>query len=223
MSSTVAGINRIGYLLPEEESHRPMREALLDRIDAYNKGVLAQFSTEADPLGKKEMNGQLITIGHQNGQFILNIPEAIGPMSAVSKNLLELTRLDQRIQVTKSCTKDYNQELTREVVLGEKFRYTIKDETGQVLINGNSPSLMARSMQQMKHQVEGEGLTKTFVLSERQPFGFLKNQVEIKIEQGVTVKAVQNPEFNERIQAEKNQRSQAPDTESKPHQIKPRL
>lgn len=208
MSSTVAGIHRVGYLLPEQETYRPMREALLDRIDAYNKGVQSQFSTESDPLGKKEMNGQLITIAHANGQFTLNIPEAIGPMSAVSKNLLELTRLDQRIQVTKCCTKDHNQELTREVKQGEKFKYILTDETGQVLFLGNTATQMARTMQHLKHQSEGDNQTKGFTITERQPYGFRQPQVVVRIENGQVVKSTQQPEFSQQLLSEKQGRSQ---------------
>lgn len=208
MSSTVAGINRVGYLLPEQEQYRPIREALLDRIDAYNKGVQSQFSTEADPLGKKEMNGQLITIGHAKGQFVLNTPEAISPLSAVSKNLLELTQLSQHVEISKSLSKDYNLELTREIKLGEKFSFVIKDETGMELLNGNSALKVGRSFQQFKNQAESEGFSGSFALFQRADFGFLQPLAELTLEHGHSIKATRNPILDELVQAEKKQASQ---------------
>lgn len=215
ISLTVAGINRIGYLLPEQESYRTIRESLLDRVDSYNKGVQAQFTTGADPLGKKEMNGQLITIGHNAGQIVLNIPEAIGPMSAISKSLLELTRLDQRIQINKSCTKDFNQELSREVKQAEKFKYVLTDETGQVLVLGNTATQMARTMQHLKHQAEGDGQTKNLTITERDAFGFRRSQVEVSLENGKVIRSTQQPEFHQQLQHEKASRSQQVSVESR--------
>ena len=210
LSPTVATTGRIGYLLPEQEVYRPVREKLLNRIDNFNKDVQAQFArSEGDTLGQKELSSQLITVSRAGEQVQISIPEACPSLSAVSKLLLDVTGLDQRINLEKSCAKDFNQELSREVSLGQKFRYIIKDETGDALVNGNSPIMMARSLQLMKHQTEGEGATRSFILSERQPYGFLKPQVEIRIEQGVTTKSTQTPEFNERILAERNQRSQS--------------
>lgn len=208
MSQTVAGINRIGYLLPEQEQYQPMREVVLDRIEAYNKQVQLQFSTESDPLGKKEMNTQLITIGHNNGQIVLNIPEGIGPLSAVSNSLLELTRLDQRIKINKSCSKDFNQELTREVKQGEKFKYALTDETGQVLFLGNTATHMSRTMQHLKRQAEGEGLTKGYTVTERKPFGFRKPQMSINLDNGKATKASLQPLFEQQLVTERKQRSQ---------------
>ncbi|MBD2703366.1 toprim domain-containing protein [Spirosoma sp. BT702] len=208
LTSTVAGINRIGYLLPEQDASRSIREALLDRIETYNKSVQAQFSPEADPLAKKELNGQLITLGYNQGQIVLNIPEAVGPLSAVSKTLLELTQLDQRIQISKSFTKDYNLELTREITLGKKFGFVIKDETGMELLNGNSIAKMARSFQQFKNQAETEGFTGSFGLYQRTEFGFLTSLAELTLEQGKSVKSIQNPALDGLVQAEKKLASQ---------------
>ncbi|GAB4039314.1 toprim domain-containing protein [Spirosoma gilvum] len=231
LTSTVAGINRIGYLLPEQEVYRPMREALLDRIEVHNKSVQAQFSPEADPLGKKELNGQLITVGHNQGQIVLNIPESVGPLSAVSKSLLELTRLDQRIEIRKSPSKDYNLELTREIKLGEKFGFVIRDEAGLELLNGNSAVKMARSFNQFKNQAESECFTGSFTLFQRVDFGFLKPLAELTLENGKSIASTQHPGLDELVQAEKKQMSQSqqvkPDVvpESSPTQksgLKPR-
>ena len=222
LSPTVGGTNRVAYLLPEQETYKPVREALLERIDNFNKDVQAQFvRSEGDTLGQKEMSSQLIQVS-RNGQLVqISIPEVATSLSAVSKLLLEVTGLHQRIKVEKSCAKDYNQELTREVNLGEKFKYVIKDETGRVLMNGNSPNQMAHSMQQIQHHGESEGLTKNFVLSHREAFGYLRPQVEIKLEQGVTTKATQTAEFNERIQAERNHRSQHEEIRQEKQAINP--
>jgi hypothetical protein len=210
MSPTVASTGRIAYLLPEQESYRSIRDLLLDRIELYNKDVQAQFvRAEGDTLGQKELGTQLITVSRAGQQVQIGIPEASAPLSIVSNLLLEATGMEQRIKLDKSCFKDFNMELAREISMGEKFRYGIKDETGTVLINGNSPTQMARSIQQLKNQTEGEGVTKSLFLYERQPFGFTKNQVELKIEQGVTKKAVHTPDFNAQIQLEKSERSQA--------------
>ncbi|MBU1821965.1 MAG: toprim domain-containing protein [Bacteroidetes bacterium] len=208
MSPAVSESNRVAYLLPEEEAYRSIRNAVLDRVELYNKGVQAQFvRMEGDTLGQKELNSQLITVSRAGQQVQLSIPEASAPLSAVGNLLLEATALDQRIRIEKSCAKDFNLDLAQEVKLGEKFRYAIMDESGRVLINGNSPSLMARSIQQVRRQAEHEGTSGFFTLIERQPFGFQKAQVEIKIEQGVVSKAIQTPEFDVKIKEDKRQRS----------------
>jgi hypothetical protein len=208
MSPAISESNRVAYLLPEEEAYRTIRNAVLDRVELYNKGVQAQFiRVDGDALGQKEMNSQLITVSRSGQQIQLSIPEASAPLSAVSNLLLETTALDQRIRIEKSCAKDFNLDLAQEVKLGEKFRYAIMDESGRVLINGNSPSLMARSIQQVRRQAEQEGASGVFKLIERQPFGFQRPQVEIKIEQGVVSKAIQTPEFDVKIKEDKRQRS----------------
>jgi hypothetical protein len=217
MSTTVAPSNRVAYLLPEQESYRPIRDALLERIDLFNKDVQAQFVRQpGDQLGEKELSNQLVIVSRSGQQVQISIPQTSSALSAVSKLLLDLTGLQQRIQIDKSCAKDFNLELSREVQLAQKYRYAIKDETGKVLINGNSALQMARTLQQMKHQAEGEKADRTLVLLERQPFGFLKPQVEIQLAQGVSIKSIQTPEFNQQIQQEKQTRSQVinPDTSS---------
>ncbi|MVM33886.1 hypothetical protein GO755_27870 [Spirosoma sp. HMF4905] len=203
LTPTVAGINRIGYLLPEQEEYRSMWEALLDRIEAFNKSVQAQFSTDADPLEKKELNGQLITVGHNQKQFVLNIPEASGSLQLVSQTLLELTQLDQRIQIKKSNSKDFNQELVREVKLGEKFGFTIKDEQGVELLYGNSATQMNRSLQQFRQQAEEQGATMSLTLNQRGQYGFLNPLAQVKLENGICLEASQLPALKDLIQKEK--------------------
>ena len=203
LTSTVSGINRVGYLLPEQEEYRPLREALLERIDSYNQIVMSQFSPEADPLGKREMNGLLITIGHNEGKITINIPESKGPLATISRSLLELTRLDQRIQIQKACGKDFNQDLMREVRLAEKFVYTINDHSGEVLLSGNSPAQMASSFQQFKRQAEAELMSTTLTLFHRDNFGFKNTMVEVNLEKGVIKQYNQQPAFTQLLQEQK--------------------
>ncbi|GHB87895.1 toprim domain-containing protein [Persicitalea jodogahamensis] len=203
LKTTAGGPDRVAYLLPEAETFRPTREALLNRIELYNNTVLSQFSqTGVGTLGQKELNGQLIAVGRVGKQTQISIPQACAPLSAICGFLLEVSGLAQRIKIEKSCTKDFNMDLTQEVRLGDEFRYAIKDETGLVLFNGNSPADMARTMQQIMQQAEKDVQSKTFILTERQPFGFQKPQVEIKVERGKVIRSIQTPEFGERIRLE---------------------
>ena len=216
LSPTVAGTGRVAYLLPTEEAYRSVRDVVLEKIDLYNKGVQAQFVRSSDDtLGQKELSSQLITVNQTGSQVQISIPEAGAPLLAVSKLLLEVSGFDTRIRLEKSCAKDFNMDLAREVKTGEKFKFVIRDEN-VLLVNGNSPALMASTMQQMKRQAEAGGMTKTFVLSERQPFGFRLPQVELRIEQGVTQKSTQRPEFMAQVQAEKKQRTQRQEAGGEP-------
>ena len=209
MSPTVGGLNRVSYLLPEEEAYRSIRDTLLGHVDAYNANVHAQFAkTEHDTLGHKELQSQQIVVSRAGGQIAISIPETSSALSTFCHDILELTGLNQRVGIAKACGKDFNEDLTREVKLGKKFSYAIKDETGQVLVNGNSAILMARSMQQITRQAENEGLSKTFTLIQRQPFGFQQFQIETKLENGNLIKSTQTQEFEQRLQAEKKERSQ---------------
>ncbi len=209
MAPTVAGTNRVAYLLPEQEAYRPIREQLLDRVENFNKDVQAQFvRSQTDSLGQKELSSQLITVGRAGQQIQISIPEACGALSAVSKLLLEATGMDLRIQINKAQGKDFNLDLEREVRLGEKFRYAITDESGRLVLNTDSAITGARTMQQKRHQAEGEGASKTYVLSERQAYGFQRPQIVIKLENGVAVKSTQTPEFIQKLTAEKQQHQQ---------------
>jgi hypothetical protein len=204
MSPTVAGPNQVAYLLPEQEAHQPIREALLNRIELYNADVQAQFiRSDKDTLGQKELNNQLINVSVSGKQIQVSIPEACAPLKAISTFLLHATGMEHRIQLDKACAKDWNLDLGREVAQSQRFRYAIRDETGQVLINGNSPVQMARSMQQLRHLAESGGLTKHYTLGERQPYGFRQPQVEVSVAQGICAKASQTPAFAEQLQAEK--------------------
>lgn len=227
MSSTVGGINRMSYLLPEQESYRPIQEALLQRVDLFNKNVQAQFGrTDQDTLGQKELTSQQITISRSGSQVALSIPESCPALTAVCKYLLELTGLSQRIGINKACAKDLNEDLVRDVRQGERYRFSIKDESGRVLMHSSVATVMNRTLNHYKHQAEGEGLTKVFTLSESQPFGFHKVQAEVKVVNGQTVSATLTPDFEQKLVLEKNQRSEqtlSPDNKPQPSDDQPKL
>ncbi len=209
MSSTVAGVNRVAYFLPEHEAYRSIRDKFLDRIDNFNKDVQAQFMrSEGDTLGQKELNSQLITVSRAEELVQVSIPEACPSLSAVNKLLLEVTGLSERIEISKSLCKDFNLELTREIKLGEKFGFVIKDELGMELLNGNSAVKMARSFNQFKNQAELESFTGSFTLYQRAEFGFLKPLAELTLEHGKSINSTQNPVLDELIQIEKRQVAQ---------------
>ena len=209
MSPTPGGINRCSYLLPEPEAYRPVQEALIGRVDAYNKNVQAQFArTDQDALGQKELSSQQIIISRSGSQVAVSIPEASAALSTFCRDLLELTGLDQRISVSKACGKDFNEDLSREVKQAERFRYNLVDQTGETLYAGNVATVMARTLNHLKHQAESEGQTNTYIVKERQPFGFQKAQVELKVVDGKTITSTQQPEFNRQVLAEKTNRSQ---------------
>lgn len=219
MTPTVGGGNRVAYLLPEQEAYRPIRDAMLERIELFNQNVQAQFvRSDTDSLGQKELSSQLIQVSRNSQQVQVSIPEMVAPLAAINKLLLEETGLNQRIKLVKACAKDFNQDLTREVKLSERYAYSVKDESGQVIINGISPASMARVMQHLQHQAESEGLTKSFMLNQRQPFGFVRPQVELRIENGQTIKSTQTRDFIEQIQEEKKALKQQQADE--PRQIK---
>ncbi|UHG94701.1 toprim domain-containing protein [Spirosoma oryzicola] len=208
MSPTTGGINRVSYLLPEGESHQSIQKALLGRIDAYNQNVQAQFvSSDQDKLGQQELTTQQIVISRSGNQIAVSIPESAPALSAFSRDLLELTGYNQRIAVSKACGKDFNEDLTRQVRQGQRYKYSIVDEAGHNLYNGNVANLMAKTLSHLKHQAEGDGQNKTFTIMERLPFGFQRPQAVLKVEKGEIISATQTPEFNKQLQLEKNQRS----------------
>lgn len=208
LSPTTGGINRVSYLLPELDSYQPIQKALLNRVEAHNQNVQAQFDrSDQDPLGRKELSGQQVIISRAGSQIALSIPETSAALSSFTKDLLELTGYNQRIAVAKACGKDFNEDLTREVGQGQRYRYVIADESGQNLYNGNVATLMARTLSHLKGQAEGEGQTKTFIIKERQPYGFQRPQAVLRIEKGETVAATQTPEFNKQLSVEKSQRN----------------
>lgn len=209
MSPTTGGINRVSYLLPELETYQPIQKALLERIDVYNQNMQAQFNrSDQDVLGKKELSAQLILISRSGSQVAVSIPETCPSLSAVIKLLLEVTGLNERIEISKSHCKDFNLELTREIKLGEKFGFVIKDELGMELLNGNSAVKMARSFNQFKNQAESESFTGSFTLYQRAEFGFLKPLAELTLEHGKSISSTQNPVLDELIQTEKRQVAQ---------------
>ncbi len=209
LTSTVGGLKHASYLLPGEAQYKPIVDKLLPRIEAYNLSLLGEIGTvDNDALGKKELAGQQFIIARGGGQVIISVPDSCGAITAMCRDLLELTGLNQRINITKAIGKDFNEDLTRQVSKGERFRYSITDETGQVIYNGHTATLMAKTMNHLKHQTEAESKHKTFHIVERQPFGFRQVQVQLKIENGQTVMLNQQPEFAKELVLEKKQRSQ---------------
>lgn len=229
LTPTVGGTGRVAYLLPEQETYRPIREALLERIENFNKTIRADFGNmDNDALGQKEIAGQLITIGRLGSQIQVSVPETSPALAAVSRFMIEKTGFDKRVTLEKSISKDFNQDLTREVRIGQKFSLVIYDETGQVLVNGNAVSQMARSFQQIQRQATQDNETKGFTLSQREHFGFRRVLAEVNLQQGVVVKSEQSPELEQRIAAEKKQQSQTLNQDLLPKQdttrsLKPRL
>lgn len=208
MSPTPGGINRCSYLLPEPEAYRPIQEALIGRVDAYNRNVQSQFArTDQDALGQKELSNQQIIISRSGNQVAVSIPESNAALSSFCRDLLELTGLNQRVAVAKACGKDFNEDLSREVKQSERFRYNLIDQQGQTLYSGNVATIMARTLNHLKHQSENEGQTNTYTVKERQPFGFQRPQVELKVVEGKTAISTQQPEFNRQLAAEKVDRS----------------
>ncbi len=211
MSSTVGSSNRISYLLPEEEAYRPVREGLLARAESFNQNVRAQIVlSDSDPLGKKELIEQQITIGSNGKKFALNIPESGSALSAMSKALLELTGLNVRIVITKACGKDFNEDLVREVNRNEKYRYSLTDDSGKTITYANTATTMARTVNHLRNSVESDGMSNTFTVYERQSFGFRQERAKVKIINGQTVSATQSPEFDRQIQTEKKERILSP-------------
>lgn len=185
MNLIPAGKGRIAYRLPGEERFRAIREGLLEKVESLNR------------------DSTLIEVSQVGGSTQLGIPESSAVLSAISESLLTLTSLHHRVRIQKSRTKDFNADLIQEVQLGNEFRYVIRDESGRVLHNGNSPRHMADLMQDLRQAGEGrEDTNKTFVLSERLPNAFLSPQVEISIRRGVVVRAAQTPEFSRKIKDE---------------------
>ncbi|GAA4459261.1 hypothetical protein GCM10023189_32660 [Nibrella saemangeumensis] len=208
LTATVASPERVAYLLPEEEKYKAGRDIILERIDLFNKNVQAQFvRSEGDALGQKELSAQLINIGRSGQQFQISIPESAQALSMMSRLLLEVTQMEKKIALDKSCGKDFNLDLTKAVKVGNKFRYAIQNDVGNVLLNGNSAIQMARSLQQVRNLAEMDKFTGWLLLVERQPFGFLKTQAEIKLEQGVCVMTEQTPAFSQAIQLERQARN----------------
>jgi len=221
MSPTVGGLGRIAYLLPEQKTYEPIQEALLSRINAFNTTLQAQFAfTDQDPLGKSVLSTQQFTIGRSGNQVAVSIPETCMALTSFTRDLLELTDLDKRINITKAHGKDFNEDLTKEVNQGKKDRYALTDEQGVVHTRGNVATVMARLINTLRGEAEAEAMTKTYQITERQPYGFRLPQVEIRVEKGEVIRSVQTPTFDKQIQLEKHDRavrqSPGPAEEKKP-------
>ena len=107
LRSVAEGLTAIGYQLPEEDTYRPLQGVLLDQIETYNQGVKDQMGS----VSGSEWSSRLIEIRAHKGAIVLRIPEAIETLSVISKILLALTPLGDRVGIEKSSVKDFNQEL----------------------------------------------------------------------------------------------------------------
>lgn len=210
MSPTVGGLGRITYLLPEQPAYTAIQEALLSRVNSFNTTLHAQLAyTDQDPLGKSVLASQQFTIGRHGDQVAIGIPETCMALTSFTRDLLELTGLDKRVAITKAHGKDFNEDLTRAVQQGQKYRYVITDEEGTTHTKGNVATMMARLIGNLRSTAETEQLTKTYQITERQPFGFRVPQVEIKLERGEVIRSTQTPAFDKQIQLEKRDRVQS--------------
>jgi len=116
LTPTVGSTGRVAYSLPEQESYRPIREALLERIENFNRTIRADFgNTDRDALEQKEIAGQLITIAQSGSQIQISIPETCPAMAAMNQFLLERTGFDKRVTLEKSVSEDFNQDLMQEI------------------------------------------------------------------------------------------------------------
>lgn len=183
-------------------------------MSLYNANVHAQIS-DTDPVTKKEISSQLINMSSAGDQVAINIPLTCAALSTVNQHLLELTGFSHRISISKANGKDFNEDLTRTVEQGRKFRYQLTDETGENYGRGNVATLMARAINQEKHGAETDGRTTLLTIRETQPFGFYQDQVRVKIEQGLCVESTQTAAFKNQLQAEKKERNQSPVPDNK--------
>ena len=111
LRSIAVGLKAIGYQLPGEDTYRPLQAALLEQIVTYNRGIENQMPPESGSVSSSKRRSGLIAIRADKGAVFLSIPEVIEALSAVSRILLALTPLGERIGVEKSSVKDFNQEL----------------------------------------------------------------------------------------------------------------
>lgn len=229
-SSTVATSNRVGLLLPEGAAHRPIREALIAKAEAFNDEVRGQIGQgENDDVTQKELSRQLINIAALNNQQIaLHIPETMTAMRTISRTLLDLTGMGKRIEVTKSCSKDYCEELKTHMADTKRYTYSIIDEMGGPSLNTNSAVTAQRMMIQLQNHHTGQNQNKTFKAMLRLPDGWYKPQAYLIIKNGKVVGASEQPAFKKQVLQEKLLRSgkvqgtgpKADNTEIKPEQQK---
>lgn len=222
VSSTVATGGRIGLALPSDDLSRPAVDALLKRMETFNSTVRTQIpSVEGDDISKKELSSQLINIAAtSNKQISLHVPETTAALAYISKSLLDVSGLSKRILVNKACSKDFCEDLTRHIERGQKYAYTITDDTGRTLLNSNSAVSILKTLAQLQHYNTGDGQNMTFQASLRLSSGWLKEMARLEIIKGEVVKAMQSPEFKRKVQEEKGM--QAEQLTSKRQEATPR-
>ncbi|RCR67129.1 hypothetical protein DUE52_23760 [Larkinella punicea] len=209
-SPTVATANRVGLLLPEGAAHGPIREALIGRAESFNNTIRSQIeNADGDEISRKELSSQLINIATLNNQQVaLHVPETMTAMGAISEALLELTGFGKRIEVVKSCSKDYCEELKTHMAETKRYAYTVTSESGESAYNTNSAITAQRTLIMLQHQHTGDKQNKTFQLMLSQPDGWYKQQAYLEIKNGKVVKAVEQPEFKKQVLQEKRERSE---------------
>ena len=111
LRSVAVGLKAIGYQLPGEDTYNSLQVALLDQIATYNRGVENRMPPDSGSTSSPELSSRLITVRADKRPIVLSIPEVIEALSAVSRILLALTPLHERIGIEKSLVKDFNQEL----------------------------------------------------------------------------------------------------------------
>ncbi len=107
------GTYKIGYAFPNQEANSPFIEELLERIKSYNKTI--SLESLVNPI-ESGLTNQLITIDQTADQITLSMPESSGPLSFLTKSLLELSRLNKRICINKSNAKDFNQDIKQGIL-----------------------------------------------------------------------------------------------------------
>lgn len=209
ISSTVATGNRTGLLLPEADAHQSIREALLNRVELFNTNVRSQIErADSDDITKKEISTQLINIGQVEQQKVIYVPETMSALKTISQALLELTGLGKRIELVKSCSKDFTDELKLNLDEAKRFTYAVVNESGKILYNSNSAATIQRTLILLQHHHTGEGQNVTFRAVSRQSNGWMKEQALIEIKDGRVHKASEQSDFKKQVLEEKSDRSQ---------------
>ncbi|GAA4464802.1 hypothetical protein GCM10023189_44560 [Nibrella saemangeumensis] len=221
MSATVAGLGRVGYQLPEGDVYRPLVNQLLERIDLFNQEMKAQVGENEG----KELSGQLIIVGQKGEQTAISIPETCVALRTMNNVLLELAGLSQRVSLEKSSTKDFTDDLKREVELGAKYAYGIIDQDGANKYNSNSALNINRTLKLLEQQVptEGHDHPRAYQVVLRMPDGSIRPQAELFLEKGKVVRFTQEPEFKRQLLEEKASRGSKhqPDPRSEVKAVNP--
>ncbi|MFD1140819.1 toprim domain-containing protein [Larkinella insperata] len=208
ISPIVAGLGRIGYVLPESGNYETHRNVIIDRLRLYNDNLRAQFSPLAnDPAAVKELSSQLINVAYKEGQISIHIPQSTPALQAVNEILLDVAGVRQRIGIDKSYSKDFCDDLKRHCDKALRTPYAILDQNGTMLYESKSAATIQRIMKHLEYQHNGPNDTVTFKAIERQSTGFYKPQSQMSIKEGQTVSFMEQPDFKKKVMEEKNELS----------------